>query len=272
MASDTNYFPDGIPFEIELEILDQSSMPEIQTLSITNKSLKGYLLPILRKWSSNPDDVEEGKMPKLHQATMSSNKWLLKSLTDDGASINLQNTNGAMETALHHAMFHKEQDTAAFLLRHGAQLNTQDCYGCTALHAAVQFAPNNEKLIKLLLKFTPDLTVRDDINQWTVLHQAINGGHLNLVKMFLPEGLDTPPPLLQTIDAYHRTPLILAAQTNRVEIVKLLLERGASIHAVTGGEEERIKSALGWAKFYRHREMITLLESYQIAESVDLIV
>ena len=88
----------------------------------------------------------------------------------------------------------------------------------TPLHLAALFG--HEKIIKLLLSYKADVNSRNKVEQ-TPLHLASSEGHLASVVTLLQAGAD---PLLPQVDG--GLPIHNAAQWNRSEVVRILIEQG----------------------------------------------
>ena len=84
----------------------------------------------------------------------------------------------------------------------------------------------------------------------TPLCNAIVKGDLATVKKFIEYGADVNETSNGT------TPLMLAARYNKVEIIKLLLEKGARLET----KDERGFTALKYAEFSKANEAIALLK------------
>ena len=71
---------------------------------------------------------------------------------------------------------------------------------------------------------------------WTPLHFAAQNGHLEVVRLLLERGANVNA---QNTDELwwreRRTPLHFAAQNGHLDVVRLLLERGANVNAETSG-------------------------------------
>jgi ankyrin repeat protein len=89
------------------------------------------------------------------------------------------------------------------------------------------------------------------------IFRAISLGDANEVMRLL----NTDPSLLEGVDmsggtyGYRMTPLIQAARAGQLEIVKLLIGKGADIHATTS----RSETALHWAASRGHEEVVAYL-------------
>ncbi|WP_291129395.1 ankyrin repeat domain-containing protein [Flavobacterium sp. UBA7682] len=84
----------------------------------------------------------------------------------------------------------------------------------------------------------------------TPLCNAIVKGDLATVKKFIEYGSDVNESVNGT------TPLMLAARYNKVEIIKLLLEKGAKLDT----KDERGYTALKYAEFSNANEAVALLK------------
>lgn len=84
----------------------------------------------------------------------------------------------------------------------------------------------------------------------TPLCNAIVKGDLETVKKFIEYGADVNETSNGT------TPLMFAARYNKVEIIKLLLEKGARLET----KDERGFTALKYAEFSKANEAIALLK------------
>ena len=62
------------------------------------------------------------------------------------------------------------------------------------------------------------------------LHSAARGGHTEVVRLLLDRGASTEGKMSATEDGYwDRTPLHCAAEEGHINVVRLLLDRGANI-------------------------------------------
>jgi len=76
----------------------------------------------------------------------------------------------------------------------------------------------------------------------------------------LREVLDVHPDLLNAFDRSGWTALQLAAYTGQMEVVRLLLERGADIHAVS--RNEQAATALKSAEVAGHTKIAEVLRGH----------
>jgi ankyrin repeat protein len=145
------------------------------------------------------------------------------------------------------------------LLQKGSDVNAAQGDGMTALHWAAN--RGNLELAVLLLRSRANLKAVTRIGAFTPLHVASQQGHATVVSALLKAGADAKARTTDSVTALHlaalsgsapavaalldrsaeinarepargQTPLMLAAALGRVDVVKLLLQRGAN-HAVT---------------------------------------
>lgn len=179
-----------------------------------------------------------------------------------GADLNWKNHNG--QTALFYALQDESGQIATLLVRAGTNVNEKDIDGCTALHCSVLWSGHlyrSEYLVKTLLNLGADIEATDR-NGTTPLMYAVDAAPFPVIQTLLEHGanvnaqnLDGYSPLMwvagTTVWPEHgntkliqilldkganpnlqrkdgRTALMDAASENHLEIVKLLLDRGAT--------------------------------------------
>mmetsp|Transcript_25542 Transcript_25542/g.51915 ORF Transcript_25542/g.51915 Transcript_25542/m.51915 type:complete len:190 (+) Transcript_25542:162-731(+) len=114
---------------------------------------------------------------------------------------------------------------ASTVLEVGASIDKAiNANGCTALHIACH--RGDTKMLAFLLTWKPDLEVRTKLLKITPLHAAINSKSADCVSLLLDAGADFES---QT-DTGER-PVHLAIRRTDIEILKLLLRRGANSDA-----------------------------------------
>lgn len=105
---------------------------------------------------------------------------------------------------------------------------------------------------EVLDRIRPSLVAESNYaDERTGLHQAAFIGCPKSVRYFLSKGVD-----INQIDTYRATPLWLAAQNGHLEIVQLLIEKGADINAVV---DDNHRTALMLAAQNGHLEVLQLL-------------
>ncbi|KAL4961658.1 ankyrin repeat domain-containing protein [Aspergillus stella-maris] len=112
-------------------------------------------------------------------------------------------------------------EVALLLIEHGADIHMKGPEGDTALSVAC--ARGRESLVRLFL--ANDADPNEGTGYSTPLKLAIHDGSLSVCEMLLDSGA-----LVQGLSSYGDTPLMKAAVRNELEIVKLLLDRGAGVN------------------------------------------
>ena len=148
------------------------------------------------------------------------------------------------KTALMIAVEEEHLQTATMLLDNGADVNAGMDDGYTPLMQAARVM--NLEMVRLLLQHGASI---NDVTQGgkTALTIAVQKGNLQMATLFLDNNAD--------VNAGSCTPLIQATRGWHLEIVGLLLERGASVDDVT----EDGKTALMIAVEKGSPKMATLL-------------
>jgi ankyrin repeat protein len=112
------------------------------------------------------------------------------------------------------------------LLRNGADVNTAQGDGMTALHWAA--SRGDLELTDVLIYSGANVNAGTRIGRYTPLHLASRGGHRDVVKALLRAKAD---PRAATTNS-GVTPLHLAAAAGSVEVIQALLDAGADVKAV----------------------------------------
>ena len=186
----------------------------------------------------------------LHKAVREHAK-ILRMLLDYGANVRAEDDMG--RTPLHLVPDFGSIEIVHVLLKHGANVGAEDNEGRTPLHVA---AHHNIEVVRMLLKHGADVNARTNRNS-TPLHVAARE-NIEISRVLLEHGasaraedcLGTTPlhvAARENIEISHMllehgasagakdclgiTPLHVAAQHGNIEVVRMLFERGADIHA-----------------------------------------
>jgi cytohesin len=141
------------------------------------------------------------------------------------------------------AALHGRLDAAGILVAHGARVNTEDINDTTALMYACM--KGNDKLIDFLLRLGADVN-RSDEDAETALTLIISGScqsKVAIVTRLLAAGAD--PTFGEDFQEFLSPPLAIAARKGELDIVALLLDRGASVNSrgEGGGETAAFQAA-----------------------------
>jgi len=144
----------------------------------------------------------------------------------------------------------RDGDTATLksLLEGQADVNVARADGTTALAWAVY--RNDAKAVELLIRSGSDVNAADDYRV-TPLAIACAGGNAALVQQLLEAGSDP-----NQAKVTGETPLMICANVGAVKAVRALLAQGADINAA---ENEENQTALMWAAAEKHPEVVQVL-------------
>jgi len=134
----------------------------------------------------------------------------------------LQEISQSMEPS--HLLMSTPNQAASARSNDVAGLYVRDRYGQTPLDLAAWLGQTEE--VKILLRYTEDVNVKDMLGQTPLHGAAIHGDNLEIIELLLKHRAD---PNIQ--DREGRTPFYLAATMGKIPAAKLLLENGADINA-----------------------------------------
>ncbi|XP_035214787.1 serine/threonine-protein phosphatase 6 regulatory ankyrin repeat subunit C-like [Stegodyphus dumicola] len=164
----------------------------------------------------------------LRGATRLKDHELVSLLLEKGADINSTNHEGL--TALYIAAKNSDYELVRYLLEKGADVSRRDIFGDTALHYACKrksSAVNNSdyELIKLLLENGVDVT-KTGRRRKTALHIACERRSSAIVKLLTEK---SPSYILNLVDSLGNTPFIYACGKQSAEVIRFLLSQGSSV-------------------------------------------
>lgn len=155
----------------------------------------------------------------LHLAAAGGHKEVVQFLIDNKADVHAKNRSG--ETPMDVAMFHK--DVAELLRTNGGAGDKKSTHDPTIFPAA---RDGNLAKVKLLVEDDPEEVFQRNVDQFTPLNQAAYG-HADVVEYLLEHKAD-----IEAKTCQNETPLMDAAYGGYLDVVKLLLEKGANVNAV----------------------------------------
>ena len=182
---------------------------------------------------------------------------LVQLLLEQGAEVNSQNEQGA--TALHNASLVWNLGAARALVDHGANVNVRDNKGQTPLHQVSEAEDYSEEhrfsVTQLLAEHGADVNARDK-NHETPLHLASYFPELKLVRMLVDHGAN-----VNAEDSHGRTPLYWVLRVGNYSdgdpfgVAKLLIERGANVNT----RDESHETPLHWAAYFPKLKLVRML-------------
>jgi ankyrin repeat protein len=164
---------------------------------------------------------------------------IMHQLLDHGAKIDTQ-SGPIHNTALHRAVGFNQPAMVELLLQRGADINQQQrgrqCG--SALHIAVD--AGNIKVVEILLKWKPNLELRDAENL-TPLHLAIHPRRRKSLPLLLKANADVNAKLNE-----WNTPLIWAIFSKDLELSQILIDHGANMEEVGRNGETVLHHIVNW--------------------------
>lgn len=140
-------------------------------------------------------------------------------LLSNGA--NLEEEEPIKRRALHFAAAVGKSRTVLLLIENGAKVSSQDWVGRTPLHLAAFFDVEGPSKMDILLRHGAHIEAPDMFGL-TPLHLTLN--HITTAKWLIENGAD-----MERKDQAGRTPLTIAAAGDYVDVVSLLLNKGARL-------------------------------------------
>ena len=166
----------------------------------------------------------EGRTPLYAAATMPGGAAAVRHLLEAGADVNAATLVGT--TPLFPAV-NVSAEMTRLLLDKGADVNRATLSGVTPI-----MFTRDAAIVQLLVAHGADVKARSKVGE-TALMDAAARGDLAAAKLLVERGAD-----VNAVDHRGYTPLIFAAHYDgdAIELVRLLLSRGADIHARAEGE------------------------------------
>ena len=208
------------------ELLNLSVSPDAKKSDITamaaasRRGHKQIIRLLLRKEVSvSYDDGLPSDSIPLHQAIRNGHVEIAALLLDFGANVQTRDMLG--RTALFEALSAPDIRGAVLLLMNGIDISCCDSMGNTILHEAAR-----KRSVELASRFVDrgvGVTIPNE-EGLTPIHLAAQYGHLEVAALFLQKGAS-----VDARDLNGRTPLHFAAQYGHLEVAALLLEKGATV-------------------------------------------
>jgi ankyrin repeat protein len=183
----------------------------------------------------------------LHCASTANHPDVVEILIEAGAEIDSRDNYG--RTPLHEAAWFASKDVVKLLVKNGANVNALDNEPCSLNTTPLYFAHNfngrykevafylekqggvmDPEFIQQIEK-SPNVNNKD-VEGFTLLHEAVENGYYNAVKMLINKGAD-----VNARNNFDETPLHYCRWEPHPNVVQLLVDAGADINAKDNSEE-----------------------------------
>ncbi|EAA2948322.1 ankyrin repeat domain-containing protein [Salmonella enterica] len=180
-------------------------------------------------------------------ASDTGNLELVQSLTEEGACVNLPDSHGELPLMMAADRGHKQ--IVKFLIESGAYINLKNRGGDTALSIVCHRRKNTRKsIIKNIIDAGGDVNTCNQLGRWVFYILLSHKPLVEEVMLFINEGVD-----INCVNADGTTALTVSADFNRLDIIKILMESGASVG---------IETAIDKAVRYGYKETEDYLRSF----------
>ncbi|HEU4620933.1 MAG TPA: ankyrin repeat domain-containing protein [Burkholderiaceae bacterium] len=203
---------------------------------------------------ANPLHERNDGLTCVHFAARTGVTEIMAALVQHGASVHARSHDGL--TPLHVAAHHRRLDTVRALLHQGADLTVTDHFENTALHFAIE--KDNTAVVDLLLRSgaSPNVTNAEGL---TPLYLASSKGYAPLIDVLIRHGAS----LEDSLD--DDTSLMAASREGHVQAVHALLQHGAALGV--GSDAAVVETFIG-GHAHRHEIVKALLEAGASANTV----
>ena len=171
----------------------------------------------------------------VHCAAHKGNLDVLKLLKESGANIHAQTESGD-NVIMSASLGTGDCDTVKWLIEQGVDVNHCDKTGCTAVHCVAQ--EGNLDVLKLLKESGANIHAQIERGDNVIKLASLGTGDCDTVKWLIEQGVD-----VNHCDKTGYTAVHNAAQEGNLDVLKLLKESGANIHAQTETGDNVIMSA-----------------------------
>ena len=158
----------------------------------------------------------------LHQAVGQGHMDIVSLLLNEGCPINVVDSEGT--SVLHIAALCGQIHMIEMLAEQGLDVNIGDNKGLTPLHAAA-FNGKLESVLTLLRLGGSESMTKEAGKHGTPLHQAVAGGHKDIVSLLLNEGCP-----INVVDSEGRSVLHFAALCGQIHMIEMLAEQGLDVN------------------------------------------
>ncbi|CAL1537868.1 unnamed protein product [Lymnaea stagnalis] len=184
------------------------------------------IMSILLKYGSNINSSnDDGRTALMVGSEIEGTLGILKLLVDNGADINLRDTDG--NAALHRAVHSGRTENVKLLLESGADVNLRDAIGSTPLHYAMESCGASESL-NILLEHGADVNAQDNQGNTPlmILSNICFFSTENVIRTLVKAGSS-----VNQRNKSGMTVLMMFVHECDKDILHILLDSGADINA-----------------------------------------
>lgn len=206
---------------------DVNGKPERKWTSLHSAAMSGAAdaAKFLLEQKANPLALNFAGCTPFEVAVRSGQIETLKVLIKFVPDINQKDQSVDGRTPLNVAATLVAPDTAAFLLANGADVNSRDMYENSSLHIAASLG--RIEMVRVLLDNKADIEAENKFGD-RPLNGAVANGHKNVAQLLLDRGANINGKKPEC------SPLRCALSNRRLDLMKFLIERGASPAANLG--------------------------------------
>ncbi|CAF0887601.1 unnamed protein product [Adineta ricciae] len=215
------------------EVIEQKDAEGNTLLHLAVASANVQIVDLLLSKNADPSAKREDGQTPIHLCAKNDSVEILEKLVEAKGDIN--DVDVGAETILHKAASHNKENVLRYVL--SKQTNTdliqkKNNDGATALLSASTFG--HAKCVELLLEAGADMFNDRDKRERGPIYLASFSNHVQTLEILLQYAeqhgkTDKEKLSVNQIDRYSRTALHAAAELGHVEIVNVLLRRGASL-------------------------------------------
>ncbi|WP_343288923.1 ankyrin repeat domain-containing protein [Wolbachia endosymbiont of Encarsia formosa] len=194
----------------------------------------------LTKRGADVNQVDSYQQTTLHQSAANGDIEIIKILAAKNADLNVEDL--ARLTALYKAAANGHKEVVKFLRQNGADVKKNGALKLTFLHIAV--ANGYEELVKCVVENDDNIAgyiEMVDIFGWTPLYWAAAKEKTEILEILLQAISQCGASVDIEDELTGQSPLHIAAMSDNVEAVELLINYGANVNH---------KDVLGWTTFY----------------------
>ncbi|CAI9737750.1 E3 ubiquitin-protein ligase MIB2-like [Octopus vulgaris] len=214
---------------------------------------KGFtdIADLLIRYKSDINMVSTSGDTALHIACSKKFVDVVKLLVKFDADVNIVNSHGY--TALHIACDKECTDIANFLIQSKSDINMVSASGYTALHIACNKGFTD--IVDLLIQSGADINKKDKYNE-SSLHCAVLRQHQDIVKLILSQA-EVEFDIRNTHD---QTPFLQAVSKGNLEIMQMLVLKGADLDAINKDGDNCLHIALREKMFHSESKHLEILD------------